>query len=97
MHWIVSFSSIFYFYFWSKDFDIVSCLDHKIEPEFHRPRQPAEPGVYKCNVCDYVVDNSLDLNKHREGEKFIILKEVKGFQIIKIIENNCMAYIGSLM
>ena len=53
--------------------------------------------MYKCNVCDYVVDNSLDLNKHREGEKFIILKEVKGFQIIKIIENNCMAYIGSLM
>jgi len=41
--------------------------DHKIEPEFHRPRQPAEPGVYKCNVCDYVVDNSLDLNKHRQS------------------------------
>merc|ERR1719383_524011 len=42
--------------------------EHKIEPEYSRGgRQPAEPGVYKCNACNYIVDNAQDLNKHRQS------------------------------
>ena len=40
-------------------------LEHKLDIPYNNTRVPSEPGVYRCNACDFVADNASELNRHR--------------------------------